>query len=105
MKNDGKIDGPVFKTFDTASVAFKPTKMEIGDQLRKNILSFIQGSDRPVLLGQAALRFDCRMNVALKIVEDGVESGVISKIENPLIFGLHAIADAYWCSEKLRKRI
>jgi hypothetical protein len=104
---DGKITGPVFQTFDTPSINYRPTKLAMDDRILQNILSMIQRSEKPILPGPIALWFDLRMNYVLSALQILVDKGSIIKIEPQDLgrYGLAEKVDAYWTSEKLTKRI
>jgi hypothetical protein len=107
MKNGGKITGPVFQTFDTSSVNYKPTKLDMDDRVLQNILGMIQRSEKPLLLGPIALWFDLRMNYVLSALQILMDRGQIVKIEPHELcrYGLAEKVDAYWTPEKVMKRI
>lgn len=104
---DGKITGPVFQTFDTSSVNYKPTKLDMDDRILQNILERIQRSEKPILAGPIALWFDLRMNYVLSALQILIDRGLIVKIEphELRLYGLAEKADAYWTPEKVTKRI
>lgn len=104
---DGKISGPVFQTFDTSSVNYKPTKLDMDDRILQNILGMIQKSEKPILPGPIALWFDLRMNYVLSALQILVDRGQIIKIEPHELsrYGFAAAVDAYWAPEKVKKRI
>lgn len=104
---DGKITGPVFQTFDTSSVNYKPTKLDMDDRILQNILSMIQRSSRPILAGPIALWFDLRMNYVLSALQILQDRGQVVKLEPKDLkhYGFTDIADAFWIPEKLTKSI
>lgn len=107
MKKDDKITGPVFQTFDTSSVNYKPTKLDMDDRILQNILDMIQRSAKPLLPGTIALWFDLRMNYVLAALQTLVDRGSIIKIDSHELphYGLDVRVDAFWISEKVKKRI
>lgn len=107
MKNDGKITGPVFQTFDTSSVNYKPTRMEIDVRVLENILSLLQESPRPLMAGQIALWYDLRMNTTIACLEMLIDQKRAFVIETNDLkdYGLSEHAVAYWVPEKATKRI
>ncbi len=107
MKNDGKITGPVFQTFDTSSVNYKPTRMEIDVRVLENILSLIQRSPKPLMAGQVALWYDLRMNTVIACLDQLIEQKRVFLIESKDLkdYGLSEHAVAYWVPEKAIKRI
>lgn len=107
MKNDGNITGPVFQTFDTSSVNYKPTRIEIDVRTLENILSLIQRSPKPMMAGQIALWFDLRMNTVFACLEKLIGQNQIVIVDSNDLnnHGLSEHAVAYWIPEKAMKRI
>ncbi len=104
---DGKISGPVFQTFDTSSINYKPTKLDMDDRILQNILGMIQRSEKPLMAGPIALWFELRMNYVLAALQILQDRGLIIKLDlsDRKRYGFAEYAEAFWTTEKLTKRI
>lgn len=107
MIKDDRGDPPVFQTFDTASVNYKPTKIEIGPEVIRNILECIQKSSKPLLPGPIAVLLNLRLNVVIEVIEELTRQLKLKKLslEELRKYSIPSGADAYWILEKLSRPI